>query len=156
MAVNVASVLAREAPGEALLMDLHLAHGDAAVFLGAEPRFSVVDALENTHRLDEAFFRGLVVTDRSGPDLLASSERHVVGTPGADRVRQLIEFARPDYRYVVLDLPRSDLTILDALDAVHRIVADRRTRNWRPCATPPAWRRALRQRYGKDRDARWS
>ncbi len=36
-----------------LLIDLHVANGDAAVFLGAEPRFSIVDALENTHRLDE-------------------------------------------------------------------------------------------------------
>ena len=29
-----------------LLMDFHLSYGDAAVFLGAEPRFSVADAME--------------------------------------------------------------------------------------------------------------
>ncbi len=122
VAVNVASVLAKEAAGEVLLIDFHMAHGDAAVMLGAETKYSVVDALESTHRLDEAYFRGLVVSVPKGPDVLGSSERHVVGTPGADRVRQLIEFASRTYRYVVLDLPRADLTILDGLDAVRRIV----------------------------------
>ena len=53
-------------PGSTLLIDLHVANGDAAVFLGAEPRFSIVDALENTHRLDEAFFRGLIVKTKCG------------------------------------------------------------------------------------------
>ena len=47
-----------------LLIDFHLSYGDAAVFLGAEPRFSVVDAMENTHRLDEAFFESLVVQSK--------------------------------------------------------------------------------------------
>ena len=51
------------------MIDLHPAGGDAALFLGAEPRFSVLDALENTHRLDQAFLKGLVVEDdvRPGP-----------------------------------------------------------------------------------------
>ena len=39
--------------GEILLIDLHVGHGDAAVLLGVEPRFSVLDALENVHRVDE-------------------------------------------------------------------------------------------------------
>jgi pilus assembly protein CpaE len=122
VAVNLASVLAREAPGDVLVIDFHVAQGDAAVLLGVEPRYSVVDALENTHRLDEAYFRGLVVTAPKGPDVLASSDRHVVGTPGADRVRALVDFASRHYRHVVLDLPRTDLTILDGLDAVQRIL----------------------------------
>ena len=53
VAVNVATALAEADPGSTLLIDLHVACGDAAVFLGAEPRFSVADALENIHRLDE-------------------------------------------------------------------------------------------------------
>ena len=58
VAVNTASVLGAAAkPDRALLMDLHQAGGDAAVFLGVEPRFSILDALENTHRLDLVFSR---------------------------------------------------------------------------------------------------
>ena len=51
-AVNVAMLLAKMSPSKALLIDLHLAYGDAAVFLGVDARFSVLDALENMHRLD--------------------------------------------------------------------------------------------------------
>ena len=64
LAVNVAAALARASEERTLLIDLHLAYGDAAVFLGAEPRFSVVDALDNTHRLDQAFFESLVRADQ--------------------------------------------------------------------------------------------
>ncbi len=67
-AVNVATALAKVAPSQTLFADLHLAHGDAALLFGAEPRFSIVDALENTHRFDEAFFRGLVTPTKAGAD----------------------------------------------------------------------------------------
>ena len=45
VAVNVADAIA-QALGDALLIDLHVAAGEAAVFLGVEPRFSVAEALE--------------------------------------------------------------------------------------------------------------
>src|SRR4029079_6481408 len=62
IAVTCAGDLAHGAEDErTLLMHFPLSYGDAAVFLGAEPRFSVADAMENTHRLDEAFFESLVV-----------------------------------------------------------------------------------------------
>ena len=60
-AVNVATVLAKLSKGPTLLVDLHLAYGDAAVFLGADARFSLLDALENMHRLDAEFLKSLVV-----------------------------------------------------------------------------------------------
>ena len=105
-AVNVATALARLRAGSVLLIDLHLAYGDAAIYLGAEPRFSVVDALENTHRLDEAFSaRASCVKTKAGPDLLASPDRAVGLLVDAGRVRTLIDSAAHHYRYVVLDLP---------------------------------------------------
>jgi pilus assembly protein CpaE len=45
VAVNVATAMAQIEPGSTLLIDLHLSYGDAAVFLGTEPRYSVLDAL---------------------------------------------------------------------------------------------------------------
>ena len=77
-AVNVATALAKVAPSQTLFADLHVAHGDAALLFGAEPRFSIVDALENTHRFDEAFFRGLVTPTkarRDAPGLVRSCAR---------------------------------------------------------------------------------
>jgi pilus assembly protein CpaE len=105
-----------------LLIDLHLAHGDAAVFLGVEPRFSVVDALENIHRLDEAYLKGLVTNTKPGVDLLASSSNLLRGSFDTARVRSLLECAATVYRYVVLDCPRSDATMLESIDAASQIV----------------------------------
>ncbi len=150
VAVNVATELSRTAPGRTLLVDLHLAHGDAAVFLGVEPRFSVVDALDNIHRFDDAFFKGLVVQSPAGPHLLASSDRQLAQTSSVQRVRSLVEFATSLYRYIVLDVPRSDAAALDALDQASRIVvvANQELATVRNASRIAA---ALRQRYGNDR-----
>ena len=133
-----------------LFIDLHVANGDAAVFLGAEPRFSIVDALENTHRLDEAFFKDLIVRTKAGVDLLASSDRVMLTPVDVRRIRTLLEFAEQHYRHVVLDVPRSDAAVLDALESVARIVvvANQELATVRSASRIAA---ALRQRYGKDK-----
>jgi pilus assembly protein CpaE len=122
LAVNTAATLGRGHKGEVLLVDLHPSHGDAAVFVGAEPRFSVIDALENSHRLDEALFRSLVEATKAGVDLLASSDRVLHASMDSARTRALLEFVTRRYRYVVLDVPRSDVSVLDALETVTSLV----------------------------------
>ena len=150
VAVNVATTLARLVPGSTLLVDLHVTNGDAAVFLGAEPRFSIVDALENTHRLDEAFFRNLIVKTKAGVDLLSSSERVMTSPLDVRRIRTLLEMAERHYRYVVLDISRSDAAVLDALEGVKQIVV---VANQELATVRSASRMAatLRQRHGKDK-----
>ena len=90
-------VITRQAESESTLMiDLNAACGDAAVFLGAEPRFSVMDALENVRRLDAAFFSGLVVRTKGGLDLLGAAARPVSRTSSrAGSVRCSISPVRP-------------------------------------------------------------
>jgi pilus assembly protein CpaE len=122
VAVNLATALRQASSRPTLLVDLHLAHGDAAVFLGVEPKFSVLDAIENIHRLDETYLKGLVVSTRSGPDLLGSSSRPLQGAVDTMRVRALIDFATTAYSYVVLDCPRADATMVEAIDAASMVV----------------------------------
>ena len=150
VAVNVASALGRIVPGSTLLVDLHAGSGDAAVFLGAEPRFSIADALENTHRLDEAFFRNLIVKTKAGVDLLASSDRVMTTPPDVRRVRALLETAGRHYRYVVLDVSRSDAAVLDALEGIKQIVI---VANQELATVRSASRMVttLRQRYGLEK-----
>ena len=149
VATNVATTLSQLANGSTILIDLHLAYGDAAVYLGTEPRFSVIDALENVHRLDKAFLGGLVGHARGGLSLLASSDRASATPVDTTSVRALIESAARHYRYVVLDVPRSDVMI-DALEPSSRIVI---VANQELAAVRAATRlsAALRQRYGKER-----
>jgi pilus assembly protein CpaE len=122
LAVNTAATLGRVPKAGALLMDLHLGHGDASVFLGVEPRFSIIDALENVHRVDETFFRGLVEKTKAGVDLLGSSDRLMAGGVDPQRMHALLNFAIRQYRYTVLDVPRSDVAMLDVLEAAEAII----------------------------------
>ena len=121
-AINVATVLAKLAKSPTLLIDLHLAYGDAAVFLGANPRFSLLDALENMHRLDSEFLKSLVIKTGSGVELLASADRPANRPVDVRQVSQVVKFAASQYSYTVLDVPRSDLTVLDSLDQVANLV----------------------------------
>jgi pilus assembly protein CpaE len=149
VAVNVATALARTEKNRVLFLDLHPAYGDAALFFGVEPRFSVLDALENTHRLDEAFLKGLLVRTEVGVDLLASSDRSMVVPMDGHRVRALLDFVKRRYAYVIVDVPRSDAAVLDALEGASRIVvvANQELSTVRGTARIAT---TLRQRYGKD------
>jgi pilus assembly protein CpaE len=148
--VNVATALAKVAPSQTLFADLHVANGDAALLFGVEPRFSIADALENTHRFDEAFFRGLVTPTKAKADLLASSDRALVQQSGIPHFRPVVEFAVQLYRYVILDVPRPDAMAIDALDLASRIVV---VTNQELSAVRSASRLAsvLRDRHGRDR-----
>ncbi len=131
-------------------MDLHLVHGDAALFFGADPRFSVVDALENVHRVDESFFSGLVEKTKSGVHVLASSTRAIHGSMDAERSRSLLEFAKRKYQFTILDVPRSDYSMLDALDpATSIVVVTSQEVSALRSATHTA--ETMRQRYGASR-----
>jgi pilus assembly protein CpaE len=146
IAVNLAVAFSK-ALGEALLVDLHLGAGDAAVFLGVEPRFTILEALENTHRLDDAFLRGLLVRTKSGLDLLGSSPRVSPGPLDPERIRTLTEFLVRFSKCVVLDVPRMDNGVLDSLDlaAAIFVVVNQElptVRNAHPLV------KRLQQRYG--------
>ena len=147
LAVNVAAGLPT-ARASGLLLDLHIVYGDAALFLGVEPRFSVADALENIDRIDEAFLRGLVARSKMGLDVLASSDRAMIGRVDARALRRLLDCAARQYQFVILDVAQSDPTILDSLDNADKIVV---VANQELATVRSAGRlvTALRQRYGK-------
>ena len=151
VAVNVATMLGpMSKPGKALLMDLHQAGGDAAVFMGVEPRFSVLDAIENSHRLDQNFLKTLVTSVTGQTDLLASPERSSGGRLDVVKTRRVIELASSAYRHTVLDLPRADGTVLDALEQLKAvyIVANQELATVRSATRLAAM---LRERYGRDK-----
>jgi pilus assembly protein CpaE len=121
-AVNVATVLAKLSKGPTLLVDLHLAYGDAAVFLDAEARFSLLDALQNMHRLDAEFLKSLVVKTSFGLDLLPSADRPANRVIDMRQLGSVVQLAASQYAYTVLDVPHSEPTVLDSLDHVTNLV----------------------------------
>jgi pilus assembly protein CpaE len=150
IAVNIATTLSSVSDGRTLLVDLHPACGDAALFLGVDPNFSMTDALENTHRLDEAFLRGIVVKTPAGPDLLASPDRAFPTPIDPKKIRTVLEFASRSYRYVVLDIPRSEGSLDDALNLAGSITVVT-TQELSAIRSGARMAAAFRQRHGSAR-----
>jgi pilus assembly protein CpaE len=122
LAVNLATSMTLVSKEPTLLIDLHPAYGDAAVFLGVEPRFTVADALENIDRLDSTYLRSLIAPTPAGIDLLGSGHRLPSKSFDVTRIRRLLELASSMYPFVVLDCARTEPAVLEALDTVTQIV----------------------------------
>jgi pilus assembly protein CpaE len=151
VAVNVAITLgAMCKPDRTLLIDLHHGGGDAAVFAGVEPRFSVLNALENTNRLDQNLLKNLVSEVAPHTDLLAAPERSLGAGLQPESIRRLISFVATHYKHTVIDLPKSDVAVLDSLEQLASVfvVANQELATVR-CASRLA--STLRQRYGRDK-----
>jgi pilus assembly protein CpaE len=151
LAVNTAVALAAADPGNVAIVDLHLGgHGDVALLLGVEPRFSVADALDNTERLDSAYLKTLMSRSKSGLDVLASPDRPALRTPDPGRIRLLLSRLAERYKAVVLDVPRDGFGLLDSLDPLSSVtlVLNQELPTIRRGAQVGA---LLRQRYGKER-----
>ena len=150
LAVNTAAALAKSARNEVLLADLHVGLGDAAIMLGVEPRFSVANALENAHKVDASFFEGLVEKTSSGVHLLGSGSDGHAPVVDESRLRALIDAAVRAYRITVVDVPRNDGAVLNALDAAAKIAV---VTNHELASLRHAGQLAdrLRQRYGGSR-----
>ena len=104
LAVNSAIEIARVSKKPTLIVDLHQFIGEVSLFLGVRPRFTLVDALDNLHRLDAEFLRELVVKHKTGLDILAGSEH--IDRPGPqDAVvfEQLLQVLGRTYDYIVVD-----------------------------------------------------
>ena len=80
IAVNSAIDIARLSKRPTLIVDLHQFVGEVSLFLGVRPRFTLIDALDNLHRLDQDFLRELVVRHKSGLDILAGGDQ--IDRPG--------------------------------------------------------------------------
>jgi pilus assembly protein CpaE len=104
MAVNCAVDLARLTKRATVIVDLKRGLGEVALFLGVRPRFTLLDAIDNLHRLDRAFLKELVTKHKSGVDLLAGSEQFDrPGAGDAGALEELLQVLTRHYEYVVVD-----------------------------------------------------
>jgi len=101
VAVNTAVALQRN-HGQTLLVDL-APIGHAALHLNVQPRFGVVDALRNLHRMDATLLDGLMASANHGLHLLAGTAKpDPTGATTAELAR-LFDLLLSQYRYVVVD-----------------------------------------------------
>lgn len=104
VAVNCGVELARLTKRPTVVVDLKATLGEVALFLGVRPRFTVLDAIENLHRLDKNFLTELVAKHKSGLDILAGSEQFDrPNAQDAGAVEELLRVLAKTYDYVIID-----------------------------------------------------
>jgi pilus assembly protein CpaE len=104
VSVNCAVELARLTKRPTVILDLKTCLGEVALFLGVRPRFTVLDAVENLHRLDRDFLRELVTKHKSGLDILAGSEQFDrPNAQDAGAIEELLRVLARTYDYIVVD-----------------------------------------------------
>src|SRR3982751_5682907 len=104
VAVNCGVELARLTKRSTIVVDMKACLGEVALFLGVRPRFTVLDAIENLHRLDKNFLAELVAKHKSGLDILAGSEQFDrPGAQDAPAVEELLRVLAKTYDYIVID-----------------------------------------------------
>jgi len=104
LAVNTAVELARLSKRSTIIVDLKPGLGEVALFLGIRQRYSLIDALDNLHRLDREFLRELVVKHKSGLDILAGSDQF--DRPGAadgGTIEEVFRLLARQYEYILID-----------------------------------------------------
>jgi pilus assembly protein CpaE len=102
--VNCGVELARLSKRPTVIVDLKPGLGEVALFLGVRPRYSLLDAIDNLHRLDREFLKELVVKHKSGLEILAGSDQF--DRPGANdgsAIEELFRLLARQYEYIIVD-----------------------------------------------------
>jgi pilus assembly protein CpaE len=126
LAVNCAVELARLSKRPTVIVDLKAGLGEVSLFLGVRSRYTLLDAIDNVHRLDNDFLRELLGKHKSGLEILAGSdqfERPAAADMGA--VDEVFRLLTQKYEYIVLDagsqMNPSATAALYASDAIYLV-----------------------------------
>jgi pilus assembly protein CpaE len=104
VSVNCGVEVARLSKRSTVIVDLKPGLGEVALFLGVRPRYSILDAIDNLHRLDREFLKELVVKHKSGLEILAGSDQF--DRPGAadgSAIEELFRLLARQYEYILVD-----------------------------------------------------
>jgi pilus assembly protein CpaE len=91
-----------------LLADLDLDAGLIGFLTKAKPGYSILDAVNNLHRMDVSYWKALVSNGIPGVEVIAAPAATADKTyPRQEQLRQLFSFLRSCYDFTLIDLGRS-------------------------------------------------
>ena len=104
IAVNCAVELMRLSKKATVIVDLKPGLGEVGLFLGIRPRFTIIDAIDNLHRLDREFMKELVMTHKSGLEVLAGSDQFDrPGASDAGAIEEMFRLLARQYEFIIVD-----------------------------------------------------
>ncbi|MDH4308644.1 MAG: AAA family ATPase [Acidimicrobiia bacterium] len=126
-ATNLAVLLAREEGAKVALVDADLQFGDVCLVLQLEPKFTVVNAAAELHRLDSQLVESILTPHPSGLKVLAAPlEPAFADDITTGGLLQIIDVISERYDYVVVDtaslLDELLLSLLERSDQVLMVV----------------------------------
>ena len=144
LAVNVAHALARsQRQAKVCLIDLDLQFGAAALQLDLDPTTGLFDIAQARQSFDPALFLSSLVEHRSGLRVLPSPSAPIsLEALKPAVVNALLELARVEFDYVIVDLPCAltnwTETVLSHSDLMYLVAQPTLPAVWqlRPCSTP--------------------
>jgi len=109
IAIEIAHALAAQSGKErsVCLVDLNLADGATAAYLGCSPTTRLADFGQAADRIDAAMLHAFVTPVSKGLDLMAGvRDANAFDSVGREAVLRMLEVACECYDWVILDLPR--------------------------------------------------
>ena len=103
LAVNFAGALSRRPDNNALLVDFDLNSGLVGFMLKLDHGYSVIDAAENSSRMDEALWPQMV-TGLGRLDVMQAGHMNPSFRIEPSQVRRLLDYARRNYKAICADL----------------------------------------------------
>ncbi len=118
IATNLGIGLARQAPGEVVVIDLDLQFGDIAGAFGLTPSTTIADAVAGIRSVDATTLKVFLSAHASGlfalcaPESLAQADDVKL-----EHLEQIVALLRRDFRYVVIDTSAGiDVVTLGAIE----------------------------------------
>lgn len=126
-ATNLAVLLAQQPDSKVCLVDADLQFGDVCLVLQLEPKFTVVNAASELHRLDAELLNSILTSHHTGLKVLAAPLEPAfaddITTAG---LLQIIELLKTMFDYVVVDtaslLDELLLSLLEKSDQVLMVI----------------------------------
>jgi len=87
-----------------VIVDLKGGTGEVGLFLGVRSRYSLLDALDNLHRLDSEFIKELTTKHKSGLDILTGSDQWERPAPAdVPAMEEVFRLLAGQYEYLLVD-----------------------------------------------------
>jgi pilus assembly protein CpaE len=106
IACHTAVELPAQSKGKVLLADLDFDAGLVGFLLKTKSQYSISDAVRNTQRLDESYWKALVSNGISGLEIISAPTPSSRQALKPEQLRFVISFVRTQYDWIVLDLGR--------------------------------------------------
>ena len=106
-----------------LLADLDLQSGIVGFLMKVKSPYSVLDAMQNLHRLDVSYWNALVSSEWPGLEIIAAPTGYLPKEPVAgESLAKIVTFVRAHYAWTVVDLGGTlnlaTVTVLDEIDDI--------------------------------------